>query len=43
MKAMGRGIDAATKVEGVKWVTAVNFDGKLGKFKMSLKESLESA
>ncbi len=41
MKAMGVGVDAATKVDGVKWITAVNFDGKLGKFKMSLKESME--
>jgi len=43
MKAMGKGIKAATKVDGVKYITAVNFDGKLGKFKMGLKESLESA
>ena len=43
MKAMGVGVDAATKVEGVKWITAVNFEGKLGKFQMSLKESLKSA
>ena len=42
MYAMGVGIDAATRVEGVKNITAVNFDGKLGKFKMGLKESLES-
>jgi formylmethanofuran--tetrahydromethanopterin N-formyltransferase len=42
MKAMGVGVDAATKIEGIKWITAVNFEGKLGKFKMSLKESLES-
>ena len=41
MKAMGTGVDAATKVDGVKWITAVNFEGKLGKFKMSLKESLK--
>ena len=43
MKAMGVGVDAATKVDGVKWITAVNFEGKLGKFQMSLKESLKSA
>lgn len=43
MKAMGVGVDAATKVDGVKWITAVNFDGKLGKFKMGLKESLKHA
>jgi formylmethanofuran--tetrahydromethanopterin N-formyltransferase len=42
MKAMGVGVDAATKIDGVKWITAVNFEGKLGKFKMGLKESLES-
>lgn len=42
IKAMGVGVDAATKTEGVKWITAVNFEGKLGKFKMMLKESLES-
>jgi len=41
MKAMGVGVDAATKVDGVKWITAVNFEGKLGKFQMSLKESLK--
>lgn len=41
MKAMGVGVDAATRVDGVKWITAVNFDGKLGKFQMSLKESVE--
>ena len=42
LRAMGLGIDAATKVDGVKSITAVNFDGKLGKFKMSLRESLEA-
>ena len=41
MKAMGVGVDAATKVDGIKWITAVNFEGKLGKFQMSLKESLK--
>jgi formylmethanofuran--tetrahydromethanopterin N-formyltransferase len=40
MRAMGEGIKAATSVEGVKWITAVNFDGKLGKYQMSLRESL---
>ena len=39
-RAMGVGVDAATKVKGVKWITAVNFDGKLGKFKLGLKDSL---
>ena len=41
MKAMGMGVDAATKVDGVKWITAVNFEGKLGKFQMGLKEALK--
>jgi formylmethanofuran--tetrahydromethanopterin N-formyltransferase len=40
MKAMGAGIRAATEVKGVKWITAVNFDGKLGKFQMGLKDAL---
>ena len=37
-RAMGAGIEAATKVEGVKWITAVNFGGKLGKYQMHLKD-----
>jgi len=37
-KAMGAGIEAATKVEGVKWITAVNFGGKLGKYQIHLKD-----
>jgi len=41
-KAMGVGVDAATRVPGVTWITAVNFDGKLGKFKMGLRDSLEA-
>lgn len=41
MKAMGSGINAATKVEGVRRITAVNFDGKLGKYQISLKESIK--
>jgi len=41
-KAMGAGVDAATRVPGVRWITAVNFDGKLGKFKMGLRDSLEA-
>jgi formylmethanofuran--tetrahydromethanopterin N-formyltransferase len=40
MKAMAAGIRAATEVEGIKWITAVNFGGKLGKFQMGLKDSL---
>lgn len=39
-RAMGAGIDAATRVNGVKWITAVNFEGKLGKFKLGLKDSI---
>ena len=42
MKAMGVAVIAATGFDGIKWITAVNFDGKLGKFQMSLKESVES-
>jgi len=42
-RAMGVGIKAATQVEGVRRVTAVNFGGKLGKFKMGLKDCLEVA
>lgn len=38
--AMGVGIKAATMVEGVKKITAVNFEGKLGKFQISLKDVL---
>lgn len=38
--AMGVGIKAATKVKGVKKITAVNFEGKLGKFQISLKDVL---
>jgi formylmethanofuran--tetrahydromethanopterin N-formyltransferase len=40
MKAMAAGIRAATEVEGIKWITAVNFGGKLGKFQMRLKDAL---
>ncbi len=39
-RAMGVGVDAATRVNGIRWITAVNFDGKLGKFKLGLKDSL---
>jgi len=39
-KAMAAGIRAATEVEGIKWITAVNFGGKLGKFQMGLKDAL---
>jgi formylmethanofuran:tetrahydromethanopterin formyltransferase len=38
---MGLGIKAAAGAGGVKKITAVNFGGKLGKFKIGLKESLE--
>jgi formylmethanofuran--tetrahydromethanopterin N-formyltransferase len=40
-KAMGAGIRAATSIKGIKRITAVNFGGKLGKFKIGLKDSLE--
>ena len=39
-KAMAVGITAATEVPGVKWITAVNFGGKLGKFQLGLKDAL---
>jgi formylmethanofuran--tetrahydromethanopterin N-formyltransferase len=38
--AMAAGIRAATEVEGVKWITAVNFGGKLGKYNIGLKDAL---
>jgi formylmethanofuran--tetrahydromethanopterin N-formyltransferase len=38
--AMAAGIRAATEVEGVKWITAVNFGGKLGKYNLGLKDAL---
>ncbi len=37
-KAMEKGLKAAMEVEGVKKITAVNFGGKLGPFKINLKE-----
>lgn len=37
-KAMKLGIDVASKVEGVKKITAVNFGGKLGPYKIFLRE-----
>ena len=39
-RAMAAGIRAATEVEGVKWITAVNFGGKLGKYQIHLKDAL---
>jgi formylmethanofuran--tetrahydromethanopterin N-formyltransferase len=41
LKAMGLGIRAATSIEGIKYITAVNFGGKLGKFQLGLKDCLE--
>jgi len=41
-RAMGVGIKAAVEAGGIKKITAVNFGGKLGKFKIGLKESLEA-
>ena len=39
-EAMAKGIRAATEVEGVRWITAVNFGGKLGKYQIHLKDAL---
>jgi len=39
-EAMAKGIRAATEIEGVKWITAVNFGGKLGKYQIHLKDAL---
>ncbi|UCD44491.1 MAG: formylmethanofuran--tetrahydromethanopterin N-formyltransferase [Candidatus Bathyarchaeota archaeon] len=39
-EAMATGIRAATEVEGVKWITAVNFAGKLGKYQIGLRDAL---
>jgi len=41
-KATAVGIRAAVQVPGVRKITAVNFGGKLGPVKISLKEALES-
>jgi formylmethanofuran--tetrahydromethanopterin N-formyltransferase len=40
-RAMAAGIRAATEVKGVRWITAVNFGGKLGKYQIHLKDALE--
>jgi len=37
-KAMKAGIEAASQVEGVVWISAGNYSGKLGKFKIFLRE-----
>jgi formylmethanofuran--tetrahydromethanopterin N-formyltransferase len=42
-KATAVGVKAATEVEGVRKISAVNFGGKLGPFQISLKEALESS
>lgn len=39
-RAMREGIKAATKIPGVKRITAVNFGGKLGKYKTQLRDIL---
>jgi formylmethanofuran--tetrahydromethanopterin N-formyltransferase len=39
-EAMAAGIRAATEVEGVTWITAVNFAGELGKYQIHLKDAL---
>jgi len=41
-KAMAEGIKAASATDGVIKITAVNFGGKLGPFKISLKEIMSS-
>ena len=41
-KATAVGIRAAIQVPGVRKITAVNFGGKLGPVRISLKEALES-
>jgi formylmethanofuran--tetrahydromethanopterin N-formyltransferase len=42
-RAMAAGIRAATEVEGIRRITAVNFGGKLGKYQMGLREALGGA
>jgi formylmethanofuran--tetrahydromethanopterin N-formyltransferase len=42
-RAMAAGIRAATEVDGLKRVTAVNFGGKLGKYQIGLREALGGA
>jgi formylmethanofuran--tetrahydromethanopterin N-formyltransferase len=42
-KAMGVGIKAAIEVEGIKKITAGNYGGKLGPYKLYLKEALKTA
>lgn len=39
-EATKRGIEAATKVEGIKKISAVNFGGKLGPVQIKLKDAL---
>ena len=43
LKAMGVGIMAASKVEGVVKITATNFGGKLGPYKLYTSEAIEKA
>ncbi len=40
-KATAEGVKAASKVKGIKKITAANYGGKLGQFKIYLKECLE--
>jgi formylmethanofuran--tetrahydromethanopterin N-formyltransferase len=42
-KAMAAGVRAATEVEGVKRITAVNFGGKLGKYQLRLRDAIGGA
>jgi formylmethanofuran--tetrahydromethanopterin N-formyltransferase len=41
-KGMAEGVKAASTAEGVVKITAVNFGGKLGPYKISLREVLTS-
>ncbi len=41
-KAIGAGINAAIQIGGVKKITAANYDGKLGPYKIYLKEALNA-
>ncbi len=42
-RAMAAGIRAATEVERIRRITAVNFGGKLGKYQIGLREALGGA
>jgi len=42
-KAMGAGILSASKIKGVRKITAANYGGKLGPYKMNLYDAIEKA